>query len=122
MSWGPGLALWVGETRARVGLRSDDRLQTDRPGEQPLYDGYPAGAWYYLRLRLEGQYVLSEASRDGVKWEMLRVDRLANPAGAKRLMGGKVPYDSSRTEYTEIGGQGGCEVADVKVYTAAGGR
>ena len=122
MSWGPGLALWVGDTRARVGLRSDDRLQTDRPGEQPLYDGYPAGAWYYLRLRLEGQYVLSEASRDGVKWEMLRVDRLANPAGAKRLMVGKVPYDSSRTEYTEIGGQGGCEVADLKVYTAAGGR
>lgn len=116
MSWGPGLLLWIGDTRARIGLRTDDRVQTDRPGEQTLYDGYPKGEWYWLRLRLEDVYVLAEVSRDGAEWQTLRVDRVPNPSAAKHLMIGKVPYDGSRTEYPDPGGLGKCEVADVKVY------
>lgn len=120
MSWGPGLALWVGGTRARIGVRSDDRLQTDRPAEQYLYDDVPLGQWVWLRLRLEQGYMLSEMSLDGVAWRLLRSDRVVEPQGAKRMMVGKVPYDATRVEYTEIGDMGQCEVADVRVYT--GGR
>jgi hypothetical protein len=119
MSWGPGMVLWVGNAHTRVGLRTDDRLQTDRAGEQILYDSYPVGKWYWLRLRLEGAYVLSEVSLDGAAWNLLRVDRLGDVGGPKRLMVGKVPYDGSRTEFTDPGGTGRCEVAEVKVFAAA---
>lgn len=116
MSWGPGLLLWIGQNRARIGLRTDDRLQTDRGGEQTLYEGCKPGEWSWLRLRLEGKYVLSELSRDGTTWQALRADRVPDPSAPKRLAVGKVPYDGGHVEYQDPGGMGSCEVADVKVY------
>jgi hypothetical protein len=120
MSWGPGLALWIGDTRARIGVRSDGRLQTDRAGTQELYEGYPAGRWYWLRVRIARSYVLMEASLDGENWECLRVDWLSDPSAPKRLVTGKVPYDAGRREHAEPGGMGTCFVDDVKVYRAQG--
>jgi hypothetical protein len=116
MSWGPGLCLRVGESRARIGLRSDERLQTDRSGEQALYENYPRGAWYWLRLRWTGPFVLSEVSRDGTTWTCLSAERQAMPAGPRRLLLGKVPFDGGRSEYTEAGGMGTVTFADVKAY------
>lgn len=116
MSWGPAMALWAGTSSARLGLRSDNRLQTDRPGEQVLYDGYPAGEWVWLRLRLAGHYVVSESSRDGITWRRLRIDRLSGETQPRRLMVGKVPFDAGRTDHTEPGDLGLCEFADVVVY------
>ena len=120
MSWGPGLCLRVGQSRARIGLRSDGRLQTDRAGDQTVYDDYPAATWYWLRLRLTGAFVLSEASRDGAAWTCLSAERLPVPAGPRRLLLGKVSYDGSRTEHTEAGGMGTASFADVKAYALAG--
>ncbi len=122
MSWGPGLVLRIGDTYGRIGLRTDDRAQTDRAGEQRLHEGYPAGEWYYLRLRLHEQYLVSELSRDGVEWQALRVERVPNPGGPKHLIVGKVPYDGGRTEFTDPGGRGGCDVTGVKLYCSAAGR
>ena len=118
MSWGPGLALWIGDIRARIGVRSDGRIQTDRAGSQELYDDYPAEEWYWLRVRIARSYVLMEASRDGETWECLRVDWLADPTAPKRLVTGKVPYDGGRKEHAEPGGMGTCFVDDVKVFLA----
>jgi hypothetical protein len=119
MSWGPGLCLRVGESRTRIGLRSDDRLQTDRAGEQTLYDGYPAASWYWLRLRLAGPFVLAEVSRDGATWTCLNAERMPAPRGPRRLLLGKIPYDGSRTEHTEAGGTGTVTITAVKVYGPA---
>jgi hypothetical protein len=118
-SWGPGLCLRVGESRARIGLRADDRLQTDGAGEQPLYAGYPKATWYWLRLRLAGSFVLSEVSRDGTTWTCLSTAHLPAPSGPRRLFLGKIPYDGTRAEYTEFGDLGTVAIADVKVYAAA---
>lgn len=117
MSWGPGLLLWVGDARARIGLRSDGRAQTDRAGEQILYEDYPPERWTRLRLRIEGRYVLSEIAADDGPWTVLRADRLTDPAAPKRLVVGKAPYDGGRAEYSEVGGLGVCELSEVRVYT-----
>jgi hypothetical protein len=116
MSWGPGLCLQIGASRARIGLRTDDRLQTDRPGDQALYEGYPKATWYWLRLRLAGAFLLSEVSDDGKAWRCLSAERLGATDGPRRLLIGKVPYDGGRSEYSETGGMGTIAVADVKVY------
>ena len=120
-SWGPGLLLWVGDSRFRIGVRTDDRIQTDRAGEQTLHEGYPAGERYRLRIRLAGAYVLSEVAREGDEWELLQVERLPAPAGAKRLMVGKVRYDGGRGDFSEPGGRGACVVDEVNVCGAVTG-
>lgn len=119
MSWGPGLCLQVGAARVRVGLRSDDRLQTDRPGDQQLHEGYPKGSWYWLRLRLAGPVIISEVSRDGNAWTCLRAERLSTLAGPRRLLLGKVPFDGGRREHSETGEMGTVAVDDVTVYGTA---
>jgi len=116
MSWGAGLCVSGGAGRARVGTRSDDRLQTDRPGDQQLYDGYPAGAWYWLRLRFAGPVAVFEASRDGQAWTCLRAERMPGLTGPRRLFIGKVPFDGGRTEHSEPGGTGTVTIAEVTVY------
>jgi hypothetical protein len=118
MSWGPGLCVAGGEARARVGLRSDGCLQTDRPGDQQLHEGYPANSWYWLRLRFAKPIVVFEASRDGKTWDCLRAERMVALTGPRRLLIGKVPYDGGRKEHSEPGGMGTVRVADVTVYTS----
>jgi hypothetical protein len=116
MSWGPGLCVLGGTGRARIGARSDGRLQTDRPGDQQLHEGYPPGAWYWLRLRFVGPVVVFEASHDGKAWTSLRAERMTALTGPRRLLIGKVPFDGGRTEHAEPGGMGTVSVADVSVY------
>ena len=64
--------------------------------------------------------MLSEVSRDGTAWTCLNAERVAGSAGPWRLLIGKVPYDGSRTEYTEAGGMGTVAIAEVKVYAPVG--
>jgi hypothetical protein len=119
-SWGPALCLRAGDSRARIGARSDDRLQSDRPGDQTLFEGYPKATWYWVRLRLAGRFVLPEVSRDGRDWTCLSAEPLALPAGPRRLLVGKVPYDGGRADYPQPGEVGTVQIADIKVYAAAG--
>jgi len=116
MSWGPGLLLRAGGRTFRVGLRSDDRAQVDRAGSQLLFDGFPVGTWYWLRLRFVEGCAVYETSEDGDHWRCLQTEYIGPVAGPKSLAVGKVPYNGGQDEYTEFGGLGTCEVADVKAF------
>ena len=120
MSWGPGLLLRIGARMFRAGLRSDDRAQIDRGGSQTLFEGFPLGSWSWLRLRFVEGCALYETSEDGTSWRCLQIEYVGTLDGPKSVAVGKIPYDGSRTEYTDFGGPGGCEVTAVRVLGPAG--
>lgn len=117
MSWGPGIALRVGDRFLRLNARADDRIGLDRSNNQTLVDGYEADTWYWLRLRLAGDWVLSEASRDGKTWTLLRTERF-NSSGNKWLLIGKIANNGTNTEYNELGPPGISYIDDLRVYVA----
>ncbi len=54
MSWGPGLMLRTPSTICRINVREEGRLGIDRANGQTLIEDYPAGVWYWVRLRIVG--------------------------------------------------------------------
>lgn len=119
MSWGPAILLRAGGRLVRFGLRSDGKAQGDRPGSQLLFDGYPLGTWFWLRVRLSEGCVVLESSADGSAWRPVHVEYAGALGGTRSLVIGKVPYDGSRSEFTEPGGRGHCEIADVRAWRPA---
>ncbi len=122
MSWGPAIALRAGGRAFRLGVRSDGRAQIDRTGGQELFDGFAVGEWHWLRMRFVAGCLAYEASDDGTHWRLLAIDHVGSLEGPLTLLVGKVPYNVSKTEYTEIGGPGVCELADVQVLGPATAR
>jgi len=116
MSWGPAILLRAGDRVFRFGLRSDGKAQGDRRGSQLLFDGYPLGTWFWLRVRLAEGCVVLESSADGAAWRPVHVEYVGPAEGARSLAIGKVPYDGSRTEFTEPGGSGHCEITEVRAW------
>jgi hypothetical protein len=116
MSWGPGLMLDGPNGMCRINVREEGRLGIDHAGGQMLIEGYPASAWYWLRLRLVGHYIVYEASRDGSHWKQLCTDNvdLGRP---RRLLVGKVADSGKNAEYPDLGGMGASYVTEVKVFT-----
>jgi len=121
MSWGPGLLLRVGDAYWRINARADDRLGMDRGEGQLLADGFPLGAWYWVRLRLVGEFLLYEASTDGTHWRCLQTDSVGALTGPKRLLIGKVANNGTNVEYPELGGMGTSYVAEVRAFGTGGG-
>jgi hypothetical protein len=116
MSWGPGLLLRVGDTWRRLNVRGDDRIGVDRADTQVLLDGYPSDTWYWLRLRLAGEVLCCEVSRDGAKWRIVRTENLGRVHGPRSLVVGKIDNGGQGVEYRELGAMGAGQVADVRVY------
>jgi len=114
MSWGPAILFRAGNRIFRFGLRSDGKAQGDRPGSQLLFDGYPLGTWFWLRVRLAEGCVVLESSSEGSVWRPVHVEYVGPTDGPRSLAVGKVPYDGSRVEFQEPGGRGQCEFADVR--------
>lgn len=117
MSWGPGLLLSVGENIYRLNARADDRIGIDRRYEQHLLDGYHHSIWYWLRMRLANEYLVSEVSRDGEKWRPVKIESIKGSRGPKRLLVGKISNAGTNAEYSEVGAPGKSYVAEVKVWT-----
>jgi hypothetical protein len=115
MSWGPGLMLLTPHTTCRINVREEGRLGIDRANGQTLIENYPAGVWYWVRLRLVGQFIFYEVSRDGEQWKRLSSDSV-EPGGPRRLIVGKISSAGTSTEYPDVGGMGTCQIAEVKVY------
>ena len=118
MSWGPGLLLRIGDKWRRLNVRGDDRIGLDRADGQVLLDGYPSDTWYWLRLRLVGEVLCSEVSRDGAQWRVVRAENLGRIQGPRSLLVGKIDNGGSSIEHRELGAEGTSQVAEVRVYAA----
>jgi len=117
-SWGPGLLLWAGTARHRIGLRTDDRAQIDRADGQLLFEGFHHNVWTWLRLRIVEGYMIYEAATDGRQWRLLRAEEMGELKGEKRLVVGMVPFNGENMEYDELGPRGLCYFDDVRVFVA----
>jgi hypothetical protein len=115
MSWGPGLLLLTPNTASRINVREEGRIGLDRATGQSLFTDYPAGAWYWVRMRLVGHFIFYEASRDGKQWKRLASDTF-EPGGPRRLIVGKISNSGTSSEYPDVGGMGSCQIAEVRVY------
>jgi hypothetical protein len=118
MSWGPGVLLRVGARTFRVGVRSDGQAQVDVTGKQMLVPDFPVGKWSMLRIRLTQGCVVFESLLGELGWRPFHVEYVGAVEGPRSIAVGKIPYDGSKTEYTDHGGLGACEIGLVRAYGA----
>ena len=70
-SWGPGMALaWKNKT-LRINLRGEGRCGVDDGAGQWFGSFVAPNYWHYLRIRVEKNDVLAEASPDNRLWETI---------------------------------------------------
>ncbi|MBI3920819.1 MAG: hypothetical protein HY318_05315 [Armatimonadetes bacterium] len=119
MSWGPGVLLrFTNGAALRLGTRSDGKLQADVMGSQ-LYGGsYEPVDWVWLRARWLERWGVIERSSDGTHFEKVWTFEHGGTFSGemKELLLGKVPYNGEAQDFTEIGGEGECEIGQVLIY------
>ncbi|MBX7256493.1 MAG: hypothetical protein K1Y02_09045 [Candidatus Hydrogenedentes bacterium] len=119
MSWGPAVALrWPSGAFFRVGLRSDGSLQSDLNGEQQLFGKHDPSQWVWVRVRWLEQSGVVESSTDGAKFE--RVWTFSHKgmflAEAPSILVGKVSYNCTEVDHSDVGSEGVCYVDEVRVF------
>ena len=117
-SWGPGIALaWKNKT-LRINLRGEGRCGVDDGAGQWFGGFVAANYWHYLRIRVEKNEVLAEASPDNRLWETIRAlprSQFEGDPVAVRL--GKMSSGGKGEDFAEAGGlAGSCRIKDLRVF------
>lgn len=120
MTWGPGIALrWPGRF-LRLNLRTvEGRLGIDDGTFQRFFAGdIRPDSEYFLRIRLEQDWVYVEYSEDGEWWVTAgSMPRSTYPGDPAELLLGKMAGDGGATDADAAPNpRGTCEIRDVKVY------
>jgi hypothetical protein len=119
-TWGPGLALlWPGGKVVRLNVRSMGTFGVD-DGADFVFSGRIASReTYWLRLRLEPDQVLVEASADGEYWDLLqRYPRERYPGDPVSVRLGKSGPGGRAEDYTSMARPGECAIGELRVYGA----
>ena len=119
-SWGPGLALVWKNKPLRINLRAEGRYGVD-DGAGQWFGGFVApNYWYYLRIRVEKDEVLAEASPDGKLWETIQaLPRSQFEGDPVAVRVGKMSPGSRAEDHTEPGVAGGsCLLKDLRAFSA----
>jgi hypothetical protein len=119
-SWGPGLALVWKNKPLRINLRAEGRYGVDDGAGQWFGSFVAPNYWYYLRIRVEEDQVVAEASPDGRLWETIQ----ALPCGqfqgqpvAVRI--GKMSPGAKAEDYSERGLlEGSCLIKHLRAFGA----
>jgi hypothetical protein len=117
-SWGPGLALVWKNKPLRINLRAEGRYGVD-DGAGQWFGGFVApNYWYYLRIRVEKDEILAEASPDGKLWETIQaLPRAQFEGDPVSVRVGKMSPGSKAEDHTEPGITGGsCLLKDLRAY------
>jgi len=119
-SWGPGLALVWKNKALRINLRAEGRYGVDDGSGQWFGSFVAPNYWYHLRIRVEKNEVLAEASPDGRLWETIhslpRSQFQGDPV-AVRL--GKMSPGAKPEDYSDRGlPEGSCAIKSLRAFAA----
>jgi hypothetical protein len=117
-TWGPGLTLLWPEGRAvRLNVRSMGTFGVD-DGTDFVFPGRTSARQsYWLRLRLEPDQVVAEASADGEYWDLLQgYPRDRYPGDPVALRVGKTGPGGRMEDFTEMASPGACALGELRVY------
>jgi len=120
-TWGPGLTLlWPDGKVVRINIRSIGTFGVD-DGADFVFNGQTTpGMTFYLRLRLEPNEVLAEASADGEFWDVIHSyprDRFPGEPSAIRL--GKGGPGCRPEDHSTMERPGTCAIRELKVFGPA---
>jgi hypothetical protein len=123
-SWGPGLAVIWKNKPLRINLRAEGRYGVDDGSAQWFGSFVAPNYWYYLRIRVQKDEVLAEASPDGRLWETIHSLSRSQFQGdpiAVRL--GKMSPGSKPEDFSDPGlPEGSCAVKSLRAFAAKGSR
>jgi hypothetical protein len=116
-TWGPGLALRWPDKALRINLRAEGRFGVD-DGANFTFGGFVAPeSWYHLRLRLEENEIVAEASGDEVLWETLQTfPRPQFPGDPVTVRLGKTGPGGRDEDFSTPGPVGSCALKDLRAW------
>jgi len=116
-TWGPGLTLRWPDKVLRINLRAEGRFGVD-DGTNFTFGGFVAPeSWYHLRLRLEEEEIVAEASGDEVLWETLQTfPRNQFPGDPVVVRLGKTGPGGRNEDFSDPGPMGACALKDLQVW------
>ncbi len=119
-TWGPGMCLvWPSGKLLRVNLRAEGRLGVDDGASQWFGGVSTPGAWHHLRIRIEGEEVLAEASADGRFWQRIHaVDRARLRGSPASVRLGKMSGAGRCEDHHVAGPPGRCAIGSLRVFGA----
>jgi hypothetical protein len=117
-TWGPGLTLlWPDGKVVRINVRSMGTFGVD-DGAEFVFNGQTTpGMTHYLRLRLEADAVLAEASPDGDFWDVIHSyprERFPGDPPAVRL--GKGGPGGRAEDHSTMARPGACTFREFRAY------
>ncbi len=116
-SWGPGLCVVWPQKSLRINVRSDGRFGVDDGATQVFGGTTTKNAWYFLRIRLEEDAVLAEASVDGRLWETIHsAPRGEFPGDPVVIRVGKMSPGGKCEDFATVGPPGTCALDDLRVF------
>jgi len=115
-TWGPGIALLWPNGACRINLRAEGRFGVYYGTE--AFGGMVApNSWYYLRLRLDGNSVLAEASEDGEYWDLISsIDRSHLQGDPVAVRVGKMSPPADAVDFDDPGPMGTCAIDDLRAW------
>ncbi|MBN1417550.1 MAG: hypothetical protein JXP34_02175 [Planctomycetes bacterium] len=119
-TWGPGLAVLWPSGAVRINLRAEGRFGVDVAGRQVFGGFVEPENRYVLRIRVESDGIVAEASADGDLWETIHTLPRGVLAGDPvRVRIGKMSGGASSEDFSEPGPAGACSIDDLRAYGAA---
>jgi len=117
-TWGPGMALVWPEGSFRINLRPPEGRYGAYHGNEYWFGGFVMPeAWHHLRLRVEADEVVAEASADGKLWYPIQArPRHAFPGDPVAVRLGKMGSPDEAQDFSDPGPPGACAIADLRAF------